>query len=168
MHSLNWICTGHFSFQKDFFFIKKFVLHCIISVSETEICQQQNKTIQEQLHIKSPGFPNAWTSQIKCQCDIEGQDIVIAIRTLVLMGDLSTSVLNITYHDNGTENSWPEDSSKTIFDAYNRKLVIAVNVTKVTVSVDTSKTENIKNALNRFMFDFKGMIFIFPFHSIFS
>ena len=73
------------------------------------------------------------------------------------MGDLSTSVLEITYRDNGTVKAWPRDETKTIYDEYNRKLVIAVNVTKVKLSLDTSKTENPGNAFNiLFMFDFKG------------
>lgn len=125
------------------------------NVSEIEICQQQNQTIPDQFHIKSPGFPKAWSSHIKCQCDIEGNDIVIATRTLIFTGHSSKSVLEISYDDNGNQTWWPQDNTKTTFDTINWKMVIATKASKIKVSVDTSIGSS-QNMYSVFMFDFQA------------
>ena len=129
-------------------------------VSEIEICQQGNQTIQHQLHIKSPNFPYAWSSHIKCQCDIEGDNIVIATRTLILTGHSSNSVLEISYNENGSQTLWPQDGMHTMFDQQNRKLVIAKMASKIKVSVNTPTEGSSENMFSLFMFDFQGIIFI--------
>lgn len=128
----------------------------VVGRNEIEICQQGNQTIQHQLHIKSPNFPYAWSSHIKCQCDIEGDNIVIATRTLILTGHSSNSVLEISYNENGSQTLWPQDGMHTMFDQQNRKLVIAKMASKIKVSVNTPTEGSSENMFSMFMFDFQA------------
>ena len=118
-----------------------------------EICQQKFRTGSTEIHIKSPGFPDAWKGHIKCQCDIDGHGITIATRTLISSGEAILEVI----HDDQGNNSWPRDNGETSFDKLDRNLVIARNASTIKVSIDTSATRRPTNTVILFMFDFQGI-----------
>lgn len=131
------------------------------NVSEIEICHTQNETASFQLHIKSPSFPEAWSRPIKCQCDIEGSDIAIATRTLILTGHSSNSILKMSYYKDGKQTGWPHSGTEISFDDLNRKIIIDRGASKIRILMDTLSSGSSQNMLSLFMFDFQASSDIF-------